>query len=250
MGKQNMKTDGQAGFTLVELAVVMIIIGLLIGGILKGQELIANAQITGTAAAVKGIDAATTTFRDTFAAMPGDITNPDERLPNCAAGSNCAAPGNGNSRVEATGGGSITAGSSNEMDTFWLHLAAADLITGIDPSLGNAFGGNYPSAPIGGGFFAGYDNTAGGLGANAGSRAGHYLILNDNPGGAPAGTALSALQAARLDRKLDDGVPDTGTVFSGNAGDTCLVASAGGLGNVYNEPNGNATCDLYIRFQN
>ena len=83
MGKQAYEhRQREAGFTLVELAVVMIIIGLLIGGILKGQELIANAQITGTASSVKGIDAATTTFRDTYAAMPGDLTNASTRLPN------------------------------------------------------------------------------------------------------------------------------------------------------------------------
>ena len=82
---ENAAVKRQAGFTLVELAVVMIIIGLLIGGVLKGQELIANAQITGTASAIKGIDAATTTFRDTFATMPGDMRTPNTRLPNCAA---------------------------------------------------------------------------------------------------------------------------------------------------------------------
>jgi prepilin-type N-terminal cleavage/methylation domain-containing protein len=52
------KQTSQAGFTLVELAIVMIIIGLLIAGVLKGQELIANARVTSTVAQVKAIDAA------------------------------------------------------------------------------------------------------------------------------------------------------------------------------------------------
>ncbi|MCB9991587.1 MAG: prepilin-type N-terminal cleavage/methylation domain-containing protein [Rhodospirillales bacterium] len=85
MGTHEITADKrQAGFTLVELAVVMIIIGLLIGGVLKGQELIANAQITGTASAVKSIDAATTTFRDTYAALPGISPT---RLPVCQTAS-------------------------------------------------------------------------------------------------------------------------------------------------------------------
>ena len=99
MGKQeDAHRQEEAGFTLVELAIVMIIIGLLIGGILKGQELIANAQITGTASCVKGIDAATTTFRDTYAAMPGDMTNAGTRLPNCAVAP-CTNTGDGNNRL-------------------------------------------------------------------------------------------------------------------------------------------------------
>ena len=59
----------QAGFTLVELAIVMIIIGLLIAGVLKGQALIQNAQVTSTVAQVKSIEAAISTFSDTYATL-------------------------------------------------------------------------------------------------------------------------------------------------------------------------------------
>ena len=68
--QKNMRAEG--GFTLVELAIVMIIIGLLIAGVLKGQALIANAQVTATVAQIKSIEAATSTFRDTYASIPGD----------------------------------------------------------------------------------------------------------------------------------------------------------------------------------
>src|ERR1700740_2066087 len=97
--------QSQAGFTLVELAIVMIIIGLLIGGVLKGQQLITNAQITSTVAQIKAIDAATTSFRDQYAAVPGDMTNPTARVPNCVAGTNCGIAGNGDGRIDviATG---------------------------------------------------------------------------------------------------------------------------------------------------
>jgi prepilin-type N-terminal cleavage/methylation domain-containing protein len=84
----------EAGFTLVELAIVMIIIGLLIAGVLKGQALIQNAQVTATVAQDKAIEAATTTFKDTYNMLPGDITSPNTKLPNCGAAP-CLTAGNG-----------------------------------------------------------------------------------------------------------------------------------------------------------
>src|SRR5260370_22162883 len=91
----------QAGFTLVELAIVMIIIGLLIGGVLKGQQLITNAQITATVAQIKAIDAATTSFKDQYATVPGDMLGPNARIPNCPAAGSCGLAGNADGRVGA-----------------------------------------------------------------------------------------------------------------------------------------------------
>ena len=88
----------QAGFTLVELAIVMIIIGLLIGGVLKGQQLITNAQVAAQVAQFKAIDAAATSFRDMYAGVPGDIQTPDKRLSGCTAAI-CKAGGNGDLMV-------------------------------------------------------------------------------------------------------------------------------------------------------
>jgi prepilin-type N-terminal cleavage/methylation domain-containing protein len=95
--QKNMRA--QAGFTLVELAIVMIIIGLLIAGVLKGQQLIGNAKVTAQVAQVKSIDAATSTFKDMYAALPGDISNASTRLPNCGAAP-CATNGNGDGSVQ------------------------------------------------------------------------------------------------------------------------------------------------------
>ena len=90
----------EKGFTLVELAIVMIIIGLLITGVLKGQEMIGNAQVTATISQLKAFEAATTTFQDMFDAMPGDIIGPDVRLPNCTTGSTCDVDGDSDGTVD------------------------------------------------------------------------------------------------------------------------------------------------------
>ena len=246
----------QAGFTLVELAIVMIIIGLLIGGILKGQELIANAQVTSTASQIKAVEAALTTFRDSYSAMPGDIRNPNTRLPNCTAApcnTDSGAANGGNNRITETP--AVAAAPGSEATRFWIHLAAADLIGGVDYTAdgapGIAWGAALPAAEVGGGFTVGYANALPNLAGSgpATINSGHYLSLRQTPGTAVNNTNANAplrpTQAARIDRKLDDGTADAGSVLGAGA------ESAAGCfnGAVYNENVGTSECQLYARIQ-
>jgi prepilin-type N-terminal cleavage/methylation domain-containing protein len=133
----------QAGFTLVELAIVMIIIGLLIAGVLKGQALIQNAQVTSTVAQVKSIEAAISTFSDTYAAIPGDLVNPATRLPNCAGACIVGAGAtNGNGHLENTPG-QTPIGAENE--AFFPQLAQAGLLSGLTgaAAASTTIGGNF-----------------------------------------------------------------------------------------------------------
>ena len=207
----------EKGFTLVELAIVMVIIGLLIGGILKGQEMIANAQVSATVAQIKGVTAATNTFQDMFDALPGDITNPGTRLTNCAAAP-CNTAGNGNSQI-----GGVPGTTAGENLSFWAQLNAADLVQGVDGSNTVAWGRALPSAKAGGGLTVGFTATGAlttGLGVG---RGGHYIMLQGDPAAA-ASAALTGSEAARMDRKMDDGIPGTGSVIA-SGGATCGIAA-------------------------
>jgi prepilin-type N-terminal cleavage/methylation domain-containing protein len=63
---------GQKGFTLVEIAIVLVIIGLLLGGVLKGQQLIANAKLKSLVNHANGLSAAVFAYQDRYKALPGD----------------------------------------------------------------------------------------------------------------------------------------------------------------------------------
>ena len=75
----------QGGFTLIEIAIVLVIIGLLLGGVLKGQELINTARVRALNNSVDGVTAAWFSFQDRYRAFPGDYTQATVNLPGIAA---------------------------------------------------------------------------------------------------------------------------------------------------------------------
>ena len=214
----------QKGFTLVELAIVMVIIGLLIGGILKGQELIVNAKTSASVAQLKAVGAALMTFQDKYNGAAGDLLNPAARLPNCATGP-CSVPGDGNGHVNNPPAGDPT---GSESVAVFSQLSAANLVSGIDPAKGMSWGGVFPSFPAGGGLITGYAVTA----SPAEFGSGALLVVTINAptglylteyGGTPNGGGqwpISPTQAHQIDMKLDDGDPTAGNVRAHTLGAT------------------------------
>jgi prepilin-type N-terminal cleavage/methylation domain-containing protein len=121
-----MKTD-QKGFTLVEIAIVLVIIGLLLGGILKGQEMITQAKIKNIISDFSGISAAFHGYQDRYRALPGDDAGAAARW----AAAPAATSGNGNGVVTGeynNGGAACTV--LVEACSWWDHLRRSGFVSG------------------------------------------------------------------------------------------------------------------------
>jgi prepilin-type N-terminal cleavage/methylation domain-containing protein len=122
-----MKSRKQTGFTLVEIAIVLVVIGLLLGGILKGQQLINSARVRNLADQSSGVQAAYYGFIDRFRNLPGDMTptNACTQVGQKIDNGNCATPanapgGDGDGRIDTIA----------ESGAVWPHLSAAGFLTG------------------------------------------------------------------------------------------------------------------------
>src|SRR5207237_6826698 len=119
------------GFTLVEIAIVLVIIGLLLGGILKGQEMIVQAKIKNSIADFSGVSAAYHGYQDRYRAIPGDDPNAT-RWANGRAGDGNGVVGGTYNAACPTGTGQPAAGTA-ESCMFWNDLRLAGFVSGRGP---------------------------------------------------------------------------------------------------------------------
>ncbi|MCI0400334.1 MAG: prepilin-type N-terminal cleavage/methylation domain-containing protein [Gammaproteobacteria bacterium] len=192
------KMTRQSGFTLVELAIVLVIIGLLLGGILKGQELINSARVRNVADMNSGIQAAYYGFIDRYRQVPGDM---NAALATQAIGQAIANP----TAAATVGNGQIDAGNWDEASAAWEHLSKAGFIQGLYPGGATTAAayqvvGVAPVNALNGALLlarsADYSDTA----APAQRL---NLVLGDN---------IPVNIARELDVKVDDGLPLTGVL--------------------------------------
>ncbi|MDQ5880036.1 MAG: hypothetical protein QG638_2773, partial [Pseudomonadota bacterium] len=115
----------QSGFTLVEIAIVLVIIGLLLGGVLKGQELVNNAKVKNLANDFRGISSFVYAYQDRFRGLPGDDRAANTNL---AGGTLATTPGVvGNARINGNWNSDT---ATDESYLFWQHVRFAGLATG------------------------------------------------------------------------------------------------------------------------
>lgn len=183
------------GFTLVEIAIVLVIIGLLLGGVLKGQELINSAKVKNLSQDFRTIPLYIYGYQDKFRALPGDDLRAVTHVCPAAA---CTTAGDGNGRIDGAWNDAVSA-TPSEAVLFWQHVRLANLAGGstatTDPNYLplNADGGRIgvqgggPSAPLG--------------------VPGSHVVCS---------AGISGKHIRQLDTALDDGDPATGSMRAGS----------------------------------
>jgi prepilin-type N-terminal cleavage/methylation domain-containing protein len=184
----------QSGFTLIELAIVLVIIGLLLGGVLKGQELINSAKVKNMASDFRNLQVAIYTFQDKYKAVPGDDKAASTHV---AASGTTVVNGDGDGVIEGTWSSTTAA---DESVNFWQHIRLAGLASGstaVDVSAGNTY---LPSNAEGGqiGIQSNPNKTIAGLG-------GSYAACS---------SGILGKYARQLDSALDDGDTATGSMMA------------------------------------
>ncbi|MCB2081895.1 MAG: type II secretion system protein [Rickettsiales bacterium] len=212
-----------AAYTLIEMAIVLVVVGLLISVVMTGVYLVSQSKVRTIIAEQETYQAAIKNFLDRYNELPGDMSD--------ASGYwGSASDGDGDEQIEW---------SADEGVQAWYQLQESKMITrggltGTATSAKAVIDTNVPSSAIRGsvGWYLDYDSTVGnhlGLGAQ------ETTGVNDGP-------ALSASEAKKIDEKLDDGIANSGRVFSN--GTNCHSSGTYSVGAASSE---GVDCDMQIR---
>ena len=187
----NLKRNS-SGFTLIEIAIVLVIIGLLLGGVLKGQELINSAKVKNLANDFKNIPVYIYGYQDKFRALPGDDGN-------AASHVNSTAASGGRTSNGVIDGAWDSTDPTVETQKFWEHVRLAGLVTG--PTTGDMLPTNSVNGVIG--ITNSGPNNPDTFNVAAAKIQGTYIICS---------AGILGKYAKQLDIQMDDGVSTSGSM--------------------------------------
>lgn len=243
-------TGGKAkGFTLIEMSIVLVIIGLIIGGILKGQEIIESSRQKATITQIDGVRSAVNSFVDLYNGVPGDYLRATNRIQALSTGTNVNGTGDGRIGPAAVAAAATFSTASNAIAThlenlnFFNHLAGAGLMGGVSVQTTVADqtffgeGSLLPTAPIAGSGMSIINGTG------FDGRVSHWMRLHATVAGPTV--IISPKRSYEMDLKSDDGTPSAGdmqaaTAAGAQTANTCNGATAA----VYNVLGQTANCIL------
>jgi prepilin-type N-terminal cleavage/methylation domain-containing protein len=216
MGNKNNKA-----FTLVELSIVLVIIGLIVGGVVGGQSLIKSAQMNKVVTEFQTYKTAVRSFELQYDALPGDFAEAFDYWGTDCASTDVLCNGDGDNSIE-NNNGATGSGYRQENFQFWKHLSLAEIITGEFTGTQDNDASTPGYASIGVNIPAGAIDGAGFIAQNGGwndrdatyGKYGNVLIFGKAVEGENYlyGGALTAADAKTLDSKIDDGSPSDGNV--------------------------------------
>ncbi|HUX90311.1 MAG TPA: prepilin-type N-terminal cleavage/methylation domain-containing protein [Gallionellaceae bacterium] len=221
----------QSGFTLIEIAIVLVIIGLLLGGVLKGQELINSAKVKNLAGDFRNVPLFIYGYQDKFKTLPGDDRAVDTHLsglkPNCPGGT-CPIP-----VANITAGNGVINGlwnsitSTDESYLFWQHVRLAGFAPGTTA---------VPGTPAHGDGYLPINAVGGEVGIMSGTSTAANSPVKDTAGNAIRGSyiicssAILGKFAKQLDTQMDDGNTAAGSMMAvptGSALNTTATPTTG-----------------------
>ncbi len=253
----------QRGFSLVELSIVLVILGLLVGGILTGQSLIRASELRAVTTEHQRYRTAVYAFRDKYFKLPGDFDRATDVWGTVAVcPGDSTQPSTDSKTCNGNGDGLLSSSSvvgvGNERFRFWQHLANAGLIEGTytgvsgagSPTNHHVRGQNVPASKMGGacwshlhwssplsGDLSSFDNPGG-------SR---LFIGKDSTNGTCVQAFLKPEEAWNIDVKSDDGVPATGLTVAYFWDDCTDAATSATLSARYALNDSGAVCSLNFK---
>lgn len=242
----------RTGFTLIELSIVLVIIGLIVGGVLVGHDLITAAGVRAQVSQIEKYHQATNTFRMKYGYLPGDIRASAATQFGFVTRGAYAGQGDGNGIIEGTD--SNAAGHNHgayqnmgETGTFWVDLSTARLVDGSFSSVGPNWSGGYISTATTPTFNAFMPSGKIGQGNVISVWSGGWSLFSSNPDGynyfaitVPdtlsstgqfySAPGLTVRQAYNIDQKIDDELPQSGRVIALYPYNGTVYWAAGGGG--------------------
>lgn len=182
----------QLGFSLIELAIVLVIAGLLLAGVMRGQELIANAKVKSLASDFRNIPTYFYGYQDRFRTLPGDDRSADTHV----AGTNAST--NGQAQNGLIQGGWNSSTNTDESFLLWQHLRLAGLATG--------------ATDIASPQYVPRNSEGGQLGVTSVAALAAVTAGTFNTAHAMCSDAILGRYALQLDTMLDDGAGNTGVM--------------------------------------